>query len=72
MTQSAEGACRRLAGFAGAGYDKGRSPAWQVAWFAVQHLVFVKWWFPARFVGIHHKSSATAEWKAERDRRPET
>jgi putative colanic acid biosynthesis acetyltransferase WcaF len=39
---------RRLAGFTGAGYDKGRSLVWQVAWFAVQHLVFTKWWFPAR------------------------
>ncbi len=28
----------------------------------------VKWWFPARFVGIHHKSRVTAEWKRARDR----
>ncbi len=38
---------RRLAGFTGAGYDKGRSVAWQAAWFAVQHLIFGQWWFPA-------------------------
>ena len=48
MTQSAERTRRRLAGFTGAGYDKGRSAAWQIAWFAVQHLIFVKWWLPAR------------------------
>ncbi len=23
----------------------------------------VKWWFPARLFGIHHKSENTAEWK---------
>jgi putative colanic acid biosynthesis acetyltransferase WcaF len=39
---------RRLGGFTGAGYDKGRSLAWQAAWFATQHLIFAKWWFPAR------------------------
>ncbi|GAB3662986.1 hypothetical protein GCM10027596_25440 [Nocardioides korecus] len=27
----------------------------------------VKWWFPARLFGIHHKSSATAEWKRDQD-----
>src|SRR6478672_1434425 len=32
----------------------------------------VKWWFPARFVGVHHKSRATPEWKRKRDRRSET
>lgn len=39
---------RRLAGFTHAGYDKGRSLGWQVLWFATLHLVFTKWWFPAR------------------------
>jgi hypothetical protein len=24
----------------------------------------VKWWLPARLVGLHHKSQGTAEWKA--------
>jgi putative colanic acid biosynthesis acetyltransferase WcaF len=37
-----------LAGFTGVGYDRGRSLPWQVTWFAVQHLVFKAWWFPAR------------------------
>lgn len=40
---------RSLRGFTGAGYDKGRPLPVQVAWFAVLHLVFVKWWFPARW-----------------------
>jgi putative colanic acid biosynthesis acetyltransferase WcaF len=39
---------RRLANFTGAGYDKGRSKAWQAAWFATQNLVFGAWWCPAR------------------------
>lgn len=29
-------------------YDKGRSRAWQALWHATSHLVFQKWWFPAR------------------------
>ena len=37
-----------LASFTGVGYDRGRSLPWQVAWFAVQHTAFKKWWFPAR------------------------
>ncbi|MFE7269218.1 putative colanic acid biosynthesis acetyltransferase [Streptomyces sp. NPDC057623] len=40
---------RSLRGFTGAGYDKGRPLLVQAAWFAVLHLVFVKWWFPARW-----------------------
>ncbi|MFE6622081.1 putative colanic acid biosynthesis acetyltransferase [Streptomyces sp. NPDC057740] len=40
---------RSLRGFTGAGYDKGRPFVLQAAWFAVLHLVFVKWWFPARW-----------------------
>ena len=31
----------------------------------------IKWWSPARFIGLHHKSSATAEWKRQRARRSE-
>lgn len=37
---------RRLSGFTGAGYDKGRGPAWQVAWLLVSGLVVVRWWCP--------------------------
>jgi putative colanic acid biosynthesis acetyltransferase WcaF len=41
-------ATRSLAGFTGAGYDKG-APVWkQAAWFAVQNLVFGAWWTPRR------------------------
>lgn len=39
---------RRLQDFTGAGYDTGRSTGWQVAWWAVSHLVFQAWWLPAR------------------------
>lgn len=38
----------RLADFTGVGYDKGRSPAWQVAWLVVSGTVFTRWWCPAR------------------------
>ena len=27
----------------------------------------VKWWFPARYFGLHHKGRQTAEWKRARD-----
>ncbi|MER6980083.1 putative colanic acid biosynthesis acetyltransferase [Streptomyces carpinensis] len=40
---------RSLRGFTGAGYDKGRTLLVQAAWFAVLRLVFVRWWFPARW-----------------------
>jgi len=40
---------RSLRSFTGRGYDKGRPVAVQAAWFAVQNLVFAKWWFPARW-----------------------
>ncbi|UKA52123.1 putative colanic acid biosynthesis acetyltransferase [Arthrobacter sp. FW305-123] len=36
-----------LAGFTGAGYNKGRGLLWQAAWFAVQNLVFSAWWCPS-------------------------
>lgn len=39
---------RSLRGFTGAGHDKGRPLPVQALWFAAQHLVFRKWWFPAR------------------------
>jgi putative colanic acid biosynthesis acetyltransferase WcaF len=39
---------RNLAGFTGAGYDKGRSVVWQALWFAVLNVIFVKWWCPPR------------------------
>jgi putative colanic acid biosynthesis acetyltransferase WcaF len=38
---------RSLAGFHGHGYDKGRPRVVQAAWFAVQNLIFWKWWLPA-------------------------
>jgi hypothetical protein len=25
----------------------------------------VKWWFPARFFGLHHRNRALAEWKRQ-------
>ncbi|SOE74938.1 putative colanic acid biosynthesis acetyltransferase WcaF [Streptomyces sp. OV198] len=40
---------RSLRGFTGAGYDKGRRPLVQAAWFATLNLLFVRWWFPARW-----------------------
>lgn len=37
---------RSLAGFTGAGYDKGR-PVWvQLAWLTVSDLILTKWWCP--------------------------
>jgi putative colanic acid biosynthesis acetyltransferase WcaF len=38
----------RLRAFTGEGYDKGRSAAWQVLWFATLHILFRKWWFPPK------------------------
>ncbi len=38
---------RSLAGFTGAGYDKGRGPLWQATWLLVRGLVFTRWWCPA-------------------------
>lgn len=35
-----------LRGFTGSGYDRGRGPAWQVAWQLVSGLVIVRWWCP--------------------------
>jgi putative colanic acid biosynthesis acetyltransferase WcaF len=39
---------RDLSRFTGAGYDKGRSPAWQIAWKLVSGLVVTRWWCPVR------------------------
>ncbi|AEV75392.1 hypothetical protein MycrhN_4911 [Mycolicibacterium rhodesiae NBB3] len=35
-----------LAGFSGAGYDKGRGPLTQILWFAVSGLILAHWWCP--------------------------
>lgn len=48
MTTTTSTVRRRLRGFTGKGYDKGRPLPVQVLWFAVQHLIFRKWWLPAR------------------------
>ena len=37
-----------LRAHSGKRYEKGRPLPWQVAWHVVSHLVFQKWWFPAR------------------------
>lgn len=39
---------RRLAGFTGRGYDKGRAKLVQAAWMLVSGTVFTRWWCPAR------------------------
>ena len=39
---------RSLAGFTGAGYDKGRSVLWQVAWMLASSLLVSQWWCPVR------------------------
>ena len=38
----------QLSGFTGVGYDKGRPMLVQALWFAVQNLIFAKWWCPGR------------------------
>lgn len=47
-TQFAAVQRRTLAGFTGAGYDKGRGMVWQVAWMAVSGLITTRWWCPLR------------------------
>ena len=37
---------RQLSKFTGAGYSKGKSKTTQAIWFAVQNLIFIKWWLP--------------------------
>ncbi len=39
---------RQLAGFTGAGYDKGRSVGWQVAWMFASGALTTRWWCPLR------------------------
>lgn len=38
---------RSLGGFQGTGYDKGRPRLVQAIWFAVQNVLFYRWWLPA-------------------------
>lgn len=38
---------RNLQGFTGAGYDRGRNRAWQLAWMITSSLIFTRWWCPA-------------------------
>jgi Acetyltransferase (isoleucine patch superfamily) len=35
-----------LRGFTGAGYERGRGAAWQIAWQLVSGLIVVRWWCP--------------------------
>jgi putative colanic acid biosynthesis acetyltransferase WcaF len=37
---------RSLAGFTAAGYEKGRSGAWQIGWLLVSGLLTSRWWCP--------------------------
>jgi len=37
---------RRLAGFTGAGYSKGRSVMWQAGWLLASGLLTTRWWCP--------------------------
>ncbi len=39
---------RRLSGFTGVGYDKGRNVLWQLGWMLVSDLVTTRWWCPLR------------------------
>lgn len=45
---NARTAGRRLAGFTGHGYDKGRNPLWQFAWFLVSGAITIRWWCPPK------------------------
>lgn len=71
---------RRLSGFTGSGYDKGRPALIQALWFAVMNLVFLKWWCPSRLrpvilrafgatigerVFIRHRVRVLWPWKLE-------
>jgi putative colanic acid biosynthesis acetyltransferase WcaF len=42
------GTAHNLAGFTGAGYDRGRSLPWQIAWLTVSGLIVMRWWCPTR------------------------
>ncbi|WP_241982222.1 putative colanic acid biosynthesis acetyltransferase [Cryobacterium sp. TMT3-29-2] len=39
---------RNLAGFSGAGYERGRNSLWQISWLLISGLVIVRWWCPPR------------------------
>lgn len=39
---------RRLAGFTGAGYSKGRNVIWQAGWMLASGLLTTRWWCPLR------------------------
>ncbi len=39
---------RDLAGFTGAGYDKGRNKLWQVAWMTISGALTMRWWCPVK------------------------
>ena len=39
---------RHLAGFTGAGYDKGRSVIWQAMWMLASGVLTTRWWCPLR------------------------
>lgn len=39
---------RHLAGFTGAGYDKGRNTVWQAAWMLTSGILTTRWWCPLR------------------------
>lgn len=41
-----EASRRRLAGFTGAGYDRGRGLGWQLGWMVISGLVTERWWCP--------------------------
>jgi len=66
---------RDLSGFTGAGYDKGRGPAWQVAWQLCQWAILRHWFVPvglraavlrsfgARLgVGVRVREGVTIHW----------
>lgn len=39
---------RDLSGFTGAGYEKGRSAVWQLAWMFASGVIVMRWWCPNR------------------------
>lgn len=51
---------RNLAGFTGAGYDKGRAVSWQVAWMVASDLLTTRWWCPLRLrIAVLRRFGAT-------------
>jgi putative colanic acid biosynthesis acetyltransferase WcaF len=47
-SMAAMGGRRSLAGFTGAGYDKGRSIAWQASWQVASSLLVMPWFVPVK------------------------